>query len=87
MASNISQLKQQVAAIGNQATSLAGQLQSLTSQFQQSIAAVQGAIGGTASGEDKEMIAAFEQANESVKNASSQLQAAGRAAKDWAAKA
>ena len=87
MASGIGQIKQQVAAIGNQATSLAAQLNSLTSQMQQSIATIQSAIGGTASGEDKEMIAAFEQANKSVQSAAASLQAAGRTAKDWAAKA
>ena len=87
MASSISQIKQQVNQIGQNATSTAGQLQQLASNLEKNVAAVTSAIGGTSSGEDKTMIAAFQQASKAVKEAAASLQAAGSAAKDWAAKA
>lgn len=87
MASSISQIKQQVNQIGQQATSTAGQLSQLATNLEKNIAAVNAAIRGTSSGEDKTMIAAFQQASQAVKNASTSLQAAANAAKDWAGKA
>lgn len=87
MASSISQIKQQVNQIGQQATSTAGQLAQLATNLQKNIAVVNSAISGTSSGEDKTMIAAFQQASEAVKNASASLLAAGNAAKDWVGKA
>lgn len=87
MASSISQIKQMVNQIGQQSTSTAGQLSQLAANLEKNIAAVNSAIGGTASGEDKTMIAAFQQASQAVKNASASLQTAATAAKDWASKA
>lgn len=87
MASSISQIKQQVNQIGQQATSTAGQLSQLATNLEKNTAAVNSAIGGTASGEDKTMIAAFQQASQAVKSASASLQAAANAAKEWAGKA
>ena len=87
MASSISQIKQMVNQIGQQATSTAGQLSQLSTNLEKNIAAVNSAIGGTASGEDKTMIAAFQQASKAVKDASASLQAAANAAKDWVNKA
>lgn len=87
MASTISQIKQMVNQIGQQATSTAGQLSQLSTNLEKNIAAVNSAIGGTASGEDKTMIAAFQQASKAVKDASASLQAAANAAKDWVSKA
>ena len=87
MASSISQIKPQVNQIGQQATSTAGQLSQLATNLEKNTAAVNSAIGGTASGEDKTMIAAFQQASQAVKTASAQLQAAANAAKEWAGKA
>lgn len=87
MASSISQIKQMVNQIGQQATSTAGQLSQLSTNLEKNIAAVNSAIGGTASGEDKTMIAAFQQASKAVKDASASLQAASNAAKDWVSKA
>lgn len=87
MASSISQIKQQVNQIGIQANSTAGQLSQLATNLEKNIAAVDSAIGGTASGEDKTMIASFQQACKAVREAASSLQAAGSAARDWAAKA
>lgn len=87
MASSISQIKQMVNQIGQQATSTAGQLSQLSTNLEKNIAAVNSAIGGTALGEDKTMIAAFQQASKAVKDASASLQAAANAAKDWVSKA
>ncbi len=87
MASTISQIKQQVNQIGQQASSTAGQLSQLATNLEKNVALVSNAIGGTSSGEDKTMIAAFQQASKAVKDAATSLQSAGAAAKDWAAKA
>ena len=87
MASTISQIKQQVNQIGQNASSTAGQLSQLATNLEKNIAAVSGAIGDTSSGDDKKIIAAFEQAVKAVKDAATSLQTAGTAAKDWAAKA
>lgn len=85
--SSIGNIKQQVNQIGQQATSQSAQLFQLAANIEKNGAAVMNAIGGTASGEDKTMIAAFQQASKAVKDAAASLQAAGSAAKDWAAKA
>ena len=87
MASTISQIKQQVNQIGQQATSTAGQLSQLASNLNKNVAAIDNAIGGTSSGEDKTMVASFQQASKAVNDAVRALQAAGKAAKDWASKA
>lgn len=87
MASSISQIKQMVDQIGKQATSTAGQLSQLSTNLEKNIAAVNSAIGGTASGEDKTMVASFQEASKAVKEAAASLQAAANAAKDWASKA
>lgn len=85
--SSISNLKQQVSQVGKQATDTAGQLAALATNLEKNVATINNAIGGTASGEDKEMMAAFQQASKAVKDAAASLQAAGKAANDWAAKA
>ena len=87
MASSISSIKQQVNQIGQQATTTAGQMTQLASTLSKNIASVNSTIGGTASGEDKKMITAFQQASEAVKLAAASLQAAASAAKDWSSKA
>ena len=87
MASTISQIKQQVNQIGQQATSTAGPLSQLASNLNKNVAAISNAIGGTSSGEDKTMVASFQQASKAVNDAVRALQEAGKAAKDWAAKA
>lgn len=85
--SSITNIKQQVTQIGNQATQTAGQLSQLASNLEKNVAAVNSAIGGTASGEDKDMINSFLQASKAVKDASAALQAASATAKEWVAKA
>lgn len=87
MASTISQIKQQVNQIGQQATSTAGQLSQLASNLDKNVAAIGNAIGGTSSGEDKTMIASFQQASKAVNDAVRALLEAGKTAKDWATKA
>ena len=85
--SSISQIKQQVNQIGQQASTTAGQLSAMATNLEKNVAAVTGAIGGTASGEDKTMIASFQTASKAVKEAAGALQAASTAAKGWASKA
>lgn len=85
--SSISSIKAQVNQIGTQATTTAQQLSALASNLTKNAAAVNNAIGGTASGDDKKMMAAFQQAADAVNKAAQALQQAGQSAKDWAAKA
>jgi esterase/lipase len=87
MASTISQIKQQVNQIGQQANATASQLSQLAANIEKNVAQVNSAIGGTASGEDKTMIIAFQQASKAVNEAATSLQAAGNAAKEWSSRA
>lgn len=87
MASTISQIKQQVDQIGKQAKSTSAQLAQLAKNLERNIASVNNAIGGTANGEDQDMIAAFQQASQAVEKAAQSLQAASKSATDWANKA
>lgn len=86
MASSIAQIKQQVNQIGQQANTTAGQLSQLATNLEKNIAAVNSAIGGTALGEDKTMVASFQDASKAVKEAAASLKAAADAAKTWVAK-
>ena len=87
MASSITQIKQQVNQIGQQANTTASQLTQLASNLEKNIAAINNAIGGTASGEDKTMMSSFQVAVKAVKDASVSLVKASKAAQDWAKKA
>lgn len=87
MASGISGIKQQVLQIGKSAATTAAQLNQLATNLEKNAAAINSAIGGTASGEDKEMIAAFQQACSAVKTAAASLAQAGQSAYNWSAKA
>jgi len=84
--SELSQLKAQVNQIGEQAATLAGQIAQMAQNLEGNMAAVSQAIGGTSSGEDETMIASFQAANNALNDAATSLQAAGNAAKSWAAK-
>lgn len=87
MASTITQIKQQVNQVGQQAKSTSAQLAQLAKNLERNIASVNNAIGGTANGEDKDMIAAFQMASQAVEKAAQALQAASKSATDWANKA
>ena len=81
MSSSISQIKQLVEHIGQQATSTAGQLLQLAANLEKNIATVNSTIGGTSSGEDKDMMEALYQASQAVRGASGSLQVAADAAR------
>ena len=85
--SSITQIKQQVNAIGQQATATAAQLAQMATNINKNAAAVTQAIGDTASGEDKQMVASFQLASKAMNQAVQALQAAGQSAKNWAMKA
>lgn len=85
--SSISQLKQQVNVVGEQAIKTSGQLSQLAQNLETQVGQINSQIGGTASGEDKTMMSSFQQASKAIKEAASALASAGKSAKDWAAKA
>lgn len=85
--SNLSQLKAQVAQIANAATAVAGQLGTLSANLSQQIAQVSVEIGDTASGADKKMVGAFQQADTAVKSAMASMQLAATKANEWVKKA
>ena len=85
--SDIKSIKLQVLQIGKNAVSTAAQLNQLAANLAKNAAAINSAIGGTASGEDQKMVAAFQQASEAVKAAATSLVQAGQAADSWASNA
>ena len=85
--SQLSQLKSQLSQMASDIEKTAGAISSFSSKFSSSIASVQASIGGTASSEDTEMIASFQQANQEVTSAAQSLRQASEKAKNWAAKA
>ena len=85
--SQLSQVKNQVNQIATNITQTAAALTAYAQNLQTQIAAVNNAIGGTTSNEDKEMVAAMQVGMQSVKAAALQLTQAATKAKDWVAKA
>lgn len=85
--SDIKSIKLQVLQIGKNAVSTAAQLNQLAVNLAKNAAAINSAIGGTASGEDQKMVAAFQQASEAVKAAATSLVQAGQSADSWASNA
>ena len=85
--SQLSQLKAQINQVAVNVGQTAASMNAFSQKLQQQIAAINGAIGGTASNEDKQMVAALQQAQKSVQDAARQMQAASVKAKEWAAKA
>lgn len=85
--SDIKSIKLQVLQIGKNAVTTATQLNQLAANLSKNAAAINSAIGGTASGEDQKMVAAFQQASEAVKAAATQLVQAGQSAESWASNA
>ena len=85
--SDIKSIKLQVLQIGKNAVTTATQLNQLAANLSKNAAAINSAIGGTASGEDQKMVAAVLQASEAVKAAATQLVQAGQSAESWASNA
>ncbi|EFB74566.1 hypothetical protein [Subdoligranulum variabile] len=85
--SQLSQLKAQINQVATNITQTAAAMNSFSSTLQQQIGTISSAIGGTASNEDRQMVDALQQAMQSVKAASVQLNAAAGKARDWVSKA
>ncbi len=85
--SQLSTLKQQIQQIAQTLATTAQSLNGYSTNLSTQISAVNNAIGGTATNEDKDMIASLQSAQTSVNNAARQLSEASKKAKDWAAKA
>ncbi len=85
--SQISQLKQQVNQVASDAQNTAAGLSAFSNKFTSAIAQIEGLIGGTAKGTDKQLIATLQSADKEVKAAVQALQSASKSAKDWAQQA
>ena len=83
--SQLQQLKQQIASIGEAANKTATGLQSFNSQFSQQISGVTAAIGGSAQQKDKEIIASLQKASQEVRQAAQALAQASKVAKQYGA--
>lgn len=81
--SQLAQLKQTVHQIAEGSKKVAGSLGQFDQQFSQQINTVQQAIGGSAQGKDKEVVAATQEASKAVKSATAALQNAARIAQQY----
>lgn len=82
--SQLSSVKQQLTSISSDAKSTAAGLAGFKSKFSQAINQVQAAIGGTASGADKEMIQTLQAAEKQLDAAINALQQASQSASRFA---
>jgi hypothetical protein len=83
--SQLSQLKQQVNSIGNDAKATAQGLTGFKGKFSQSVSQVSATIGGSAQQVDKKMIQTLQAAEQQVDAAIAALQQAASAANSYAA--
>lgn len=83
--SQLSQLKQQINGIGNDAKSTAQGLSGFKSKFSQSVGQVSATIGGSAQQVDQRMIQTLQAAERQVDAAIAALQQAASAANSYAA--
>lgn len=83
--SQLSQLKQQINSIGNDAKSTAQGLSGFKSKFSQSVGQVSATIGGSAQQVDQKMIQTLQAAEKQVDAAIAALQQAASAAGSYAA--
>ncbi|UVJ38044.1 hypothetical protein [Arthrobacter sp. CJ23] len=82
--SQLANVKQQLASIGNDAKTTAAGLAGFKSKFSRAIAQVQAAVGGSAQGVDREMVQTFRAAEKQVDAAIAALQQAERAVTKFA---
>lgn len=85
--SQLTQIKAQINQVATNIAQTAASLNSFSQTLQNNIAVINSAIGGTASNEDKEMVAALQQGQQAVKDAALQLNQAAQKAKNWVSKA
>jgi hypothetical protein len=83
--SQLSQLKQQIDSIAQQAKSTGGALSSFRAKFGQSITAVQATIGGSAQRKDQEVVQALAEAQTKVDAAVAALDQAAQTARAYGA--
>ena len=83
--SQLSQLKQQIASIGNDAKTTAQGLQGFKGKFSQAVSQVQATIGGSAQSVDQQMVTTLQAAERQVDAAIAALQQAAQAANKYAA--
>lgn len=83
--SQLTQVKQQLSSISNDAKTTASGLAGFKSKFSQAVNQVDATIGGTAQGVDKDMIQTLQAAEKQVDAAIAALQQASQAASRFAA--
>lgn len=83
--SQLTQLKQQIASIGNDAKTTSQGLAGFKSKFSQSVSQVSSTIGGSAQQVDQKMIQTLQAAEKQVDAAIAALQQAAQAANSYAA--
>ncbi|GAA3338675.1 hypothetical protein GCM10017714_10990 [Curtobacterium pusillum] len=82
--SQLSNVKQQLTSIGNDAKTTAAGLAGFKSKFSKAVGQVEATIGGTAQGVDKEMVQTLQAAAQQVDAAIAALQQASQAANRFA---
>lgn len=82
--SQLSQLKQQISSIGNDAKTTSQGLQGFKGKFSQAVSQVQATIGGSAQSVDQQMITTLQAAEKQVDQAIAALQQAAQAANKYA---
>lgn len=83
--SQLSQLKQQIEALGNSARQTSASLRGFSSQFRTHIQEVHATIGGSAQGKDRQVIADLQAASQAVDSAVRALQTAAGTARSYGA--
>jgi uncharacterized protein YjbJ (UPF0337 family) len=82
--SDVQRLKSQLEQIGSEAKTTAGNLSSFKQKFSQASGEVQSAIGGTATGTDKQILETLQAAQKQVDAAVAALEGAASAASSYA---
>lgn len=82
--SQLTQLKAQIAQVGNDAKNTANALASFKSKFSQAVTQVSATVGDSATKVDRDMIAMLQQAEKQVNEAVAALQQAAQAAQKYA---
>ena len=82
--SDVSQLKEQLAALATEADNAGGTVDRFGTKFGQHIAEVEKLIGGTSTRADQEVVATLAAARDSARQAVTALQTAARRTRDYA---
>jgi putative N-acetylmannosamine-6-phosphate epimerase len=82
--SDVSQLKEQLAALATEADNAGGTVDGFANKFERHIADVEKLIAGTATRADQEVVATLAAARDSAKQAVTALKTAARRTRDYA---